>query len=102
MPNSPPQLPQPTAALPLWMICGSLTIIVLAAVAAWLVRSIARQALAKAEPKDVADVVLALSRLLDRFHGFVLPSRGNASHWDGPAAAGRHGSDDHEHADRGH
>jgi len=63
-----------SSALPLWILCSTLTIIVVSIVAAWLIRDIAHQALAKADPKDIPDVLIALSRLLDRFHG-LLPWR---------------------------
>lgn len=63
-----------STALPLWILCSTLTIIVVSTIGAWLIRDIAHQALAKADPRDIPDVLLALSRLLDRFHG-LLPWR---------------------------
>jgi hypothetical protein len=93
-----PSLFKSGAALPLWILCSTLTIIVVAAVAAWLIRSIASQALDKADPKDIPDVLVALSRLLDRFHGF-LPRRSEISSRtrrgeQGPTAAAGHSTTD--------
>jgi hypothetical protein len=87
-------LPGSATVLPLSILCGALTIIIVAVVAARLIRGIAHQALDKADPRDIPDVILALSRLLDRFHGFLPlrdaspPQRGRSE--DEPNVSPRH------------
>lgn len=51
------------------IIC--MTLVLLAAIAAWLISRVAHDAIAKAEPQDVPEVVDGMSRLLTGFRIFV-------------------------------
>lgn len=66
----------------LYVICG--TSVLLVAILAALIRSIARYALAKAEPQDVPEVVDSMSRLVAGFRPFVPYGRGTDLTLGGP------------------
>jgi hypothetical protein len=63
-------------ALSLWLAFGAVTTIMVVAIIAWLVRSVARDAFAKARPADIPQVVLGLASLLGQAR-LMTPNRGN-------------------------
>jgi hypothetical protein len=62
-----------TNALPMIILAatGAIVVLVVVAIAAWLVRDIAEKAINKTTPDGVASVVLALGTLLDPLHRFL-------------------------------
>lgn len=54
----------PTLTLSLWIVCGAVAAVAATAIAAWLVRAIARDALARARPSDIPQIVNGLANLL--------------------------------------
>lgn len=63
-------------ALSLWLAFAAATTIMVVAIIAWLVRSVARDAFAKARPADIPQVVLGLASLLGQAR-LMTPNRCN-------------------------
>lgn len=55
----------------LLIVCICATAVLVAMTAAWLVARVARDALAKADPEDVPEIVAGMRGLLDGFQGFL-------------------------------
>lgn len=59
-----------SSALPVVIVISASGIVTMA-ITAWLVNAVARRAIEKASPGDVAPVILALSALLNPLRGFM-------------------------------